>query len=347
LLLFFKKEALAFLGVHFMRFLWLAVLVFALPAQAADLTKLRVTIPVPLISVYPLMVAQDQGFFAKEGYDVEIISTNGDGPDVDALISGSVDFTVSTPNRLMTAYEQGKPLLAAMNVLNRMTLDCTLNKASAEKAGITPAMSLDDKLKRLRGMTLAGTRPGAATYLLAEYYARRAGLEPQKDVTIVGIGGPSAMVPAVENGRVDVVCGASPVPEFPIYHGKGVALTDNTGGGDPVFDDMLWELLYVRPDMAKNDPEKIRRVVRAMVAAIHWIHVTTPEGQLPEMRERFTGTPDDLLVSILKNSLSAFKEGGTITQTEVDKASAFLLKTNSIAKAPPWNAVATNEFNVP
>ena len=314
-------------------------------AQAADLTKLRATIPVPLLSVYPLMVAQDQKFFAKEGYDVEIISTNGDGPDVDALISGSVDFTVSTPNRLMSAYEQGKPLLAAMNVLNRMTLDCTLNKAAAEKAGITAEMPLAQKLPRLKGMTLAGTRPGAATYLLAEYYAREAGLEPQKDVKIVGIGGPSALVPAVENGRVDVVCGASPVPEFPVYHGKGIALTDNAGGADPAFDDMLWELMYVRPDYAKAHPDTVRGVIRGMVAAIHWIHATSPQDQLPELRERFSGIPDDLLVALVAKMTPAFKEGGTITQAEVDKAAAFLLKTGDIKAAPPWNAIATNDYN--
>jgi NitT/TauT family transport system substrate-binding protein len=314
-------------------------------AQGADLTKLRVTIPVPLLSVYPLMVAQDQRFFAKEGYDVEIISTNGDGPDVDALISGSVQFTVSTPNRLMSAYENGKPLLAAMNVLNRMTLDCTLNKDSAEKAGITASMPLEQKLPRLKGLTLAGTRPGAATYLLAEYYVRLAGLEPQKDVRIVGIGGPSALVPAVENGRVDGVCGASPVPEFPIYHGRGVALTDNAGGADPVFNDMLWELLYVRPDYAKSNPETVRGVIRAMVAAIHWIHVTPPKDQLPELRERFSGIPDDLLVQLVTKMVPAFKEGGTITQAEVDKAAAFLLKTGDIKTAPPWTAIATNDYN--
>jgi ABC-type nitrate/sulfonate/bicarbonate transport system substrate-binding protein len=298
-------------------------------AQAADLTKIRFTIPVPLLSAYSLMVAQDQKFFAKEGYDAEIISTNGDGPDVDALISGSVEFTISTPNRLMSAYEQGKPLLAAMNVLNRMTLDCTLNKASAEKAGITEAMPLADKLKRLKGMTLAGTRPGAATYLLAAYYA---------------IGGPSALVPAVENGRVDVVCGASPVPEFPIYHGKGIALTDNAGGADPAFDDLLWELLYVRPDYVKSNPQTIRAVVRALAAAIHWIHTTSPQDQLPELRERFTGTPDDLLVQMITKMVPAYKEGGAITQVEVDKASAFLLQTGDIKTAPPWTAIVTTEF---
>src|SRR5277367_1548699 len=101
---------------------WLAAgilcgaLVFGASAEAQTLKKLRVTIPVPAMVFYPLYVAADQGFFAKQGDEFEIISTAGDGPDIDALISGSVDFTISTPNRLFTAYEQGKPLLAVMNL---------------------------------------------------------------------------------------------------------------------------------------------------------------------------------------------------------------------------------------
>src|SRR5512135_3689584 len=76
-------------------------------AQQKPLQKLRMAIPVPALVFYPIYVAQDKGFFADEGIEMEVISTQGDGPDVDALIAGSVQFTTSTPNRLMTAFEQG------------------------------------------------------------------------------------------------------------------------------------------------------------------------------------------------------------------------------------------------
>ena len=122
---------------------------------------LRVTIPVIGMNFLPLFVAADKGFFAKEGFDVEIISTSGDGPDVDALIAGSVQFTISTPNRLLTSFEQGKPLLAIMNMANRNAIDCAINKDTAAKVGITEDTPLDQKLKALKGLKVAGTRPGA------------------------------------------------------------------------------------------------------------------------------------------------------------------------------------------
>src|ERR1051325_4510388 len=77
-------------------------------STAQTLKHIRVTIPVIGMNFLPLFVAADKGLFAKEGLSVKIIPTSGDGPDIDALIAGSVQFTITTPNRLLTSYEQGK-----------------------------------------------------------------------------------------------------------------------------------------------------------------------------------------------------------------------------------------------
>src|ERR1700754_4655561 len=90
----------------------LVALAVAAPAAAQALKKIKVTVPIIGLTFYPLLVAADKGMFKKHGIDIEIIATAGDGPDIDALIAGSVEFTVSTPNRLFISYEQGKPLLA-------------------------------------------------------------------------------------------------------------------------------------------------------------------------------------------------------------------------------------------
>jgi ABC-type nitrate/sulfonate/bicarbonate transport system substrate-binding protein len=70
----------------------------------------------------PLFVTADKGLFAKEGMESRSFPRSAM-----ALIrrtdSGSVQFTISTPNRLLTSYEQGKPLLAIMNMTNRNAID--------------------------------------------------------------------------------------------------------------------------------------------------------------------------------------------------------------------------------
>jgi NitT/TauT family transport system substrate-binding protein len=313
-------------------------------AQTPALKPLRVTIPVPAMVFYPLFVAVDQGFFAKQGYAFEIISTAGDGPDIDALISGSVDFTISTPNRLFTAYEQGKPLLAVMNLGNRMGIECAMNKAAADRKGITEATPLDQKLRAMKGETVAGTRPGAFTYLLLVNYAKRVDLVPQQDLQLIGLGGPSSMLPALENGQVAVACTGSPMPELAVSRGKAIAFTHNLRGDDPAFDDFLFELLYVRPDWAKANADTVRGVATALRAAIAWMQDTPTESQLPELRARFSGVPDALLSQILDSLKPAFRRDGMITEAAVDKAAKFLRDTGVISAQIPWEAVASNDY---
>jgi len=315
------------------------------PAVSQALKKIKITIPVPAFGFYPLYVGVDQGFFAQEGYDVEIISTAGDGPDVDALIAGSVDFSLSTPNRLLTAHEQGKPLLAVMTTMNRMGIECIMNKAFGDRAGLKPETPLDDKLKAMKGHAIAGTRPGAFTYLAALRYAKRANLEPQKDVKVIGVGAPASMLAALENEQVVLACTASPTPEMAEARGKSIQITSNLAGKDEEYNDFIYQLLYARPDYAQKNPEVVKGIVRAILKSIAYIQDTPGDVQLPKLRERFSGIPDDVMIKMLDNNRASYKRDGITTKTSIDKAAAFL-KDSGILKSdvPDWTAIATNQY---
>src|SRR5579871_3977029 len=178
------------------------------PAAATAQERQRIKITVPTISTifYPLYYGQEHGIFAKENMDIEIISTNGDGPDVDAVISGSAQFSISTPNRLFTSFEQGKPLKAIAMLARRMAIDCAMNKQVADKLGVTTDMPLDARLRTMKGLTVAGTRPGAFTYVLLDIYGKRVGLTAQKDFQLIGVGGLASMLPALENNQIAIGC---------------------------------------------------------------------------------------------------------------------------------------------
>lgn len=119
-----KKESAFFLMKRLVAIGTAATVAFVLalssPSHAAG--KIRVTIPAPGTVFMPIFWAVDKGVFAKHGLEAEIVMTGGDGPDVDALIAGSVQFSVTTPNRLLTAYQKGKPLLAVMSVSNNSAM---------------------------------------------------------------------------------------------------------------------------------------------------------------------------------------------------------------------------------
>jgi NitT/TauT family transport system substrate-binding protein len=322
----------------------LFTLIWSQPANAQDLQKLRVTIPVPVFTFFPLYFAQENGYFAKEGLDVETISTNGDGPDVDALIAGSVQFTASTPNRLFMSYEQGKTLLDVMTLTNRMSIDCFMNKQIAEKAGLTADSPFDEKLKAMKDQTVAGTRPGAFTYLVLLAYAKRAGLTPQKDVKIIGVGGPNSMLPAVENGQVAVACIGSPTVELAVQRGKAIEFSRNLAGQDPAYNDFLFQHIYVRPDYAKENPETVKKFIRGLLAAINYLVDTPVDKYLPALKKHYSGLSDDMLVDIFQRTRATFKRDGVTTEESYRKVAEFLKDTGAITKVAPFNELVTNAY---
>jgi len=313
-------------------------------AQTKPLQKLRMTIPVPALPFYPVFVAQDRGFFTDEGIEMEVISTNGDGPDVDALIAGSVQFTVSTPNRLLQAYEQGKPLKAVMSVSNKMIINCFMNKESAEKAGIKDGMSFSDKIKRLKGMTYGGTRPGAFSYVMGIDYAKRAGLVPQKDLKLVAVGGGPQMIAAVENKQVDLGCFGPPVPELAVWRGKSVWFMNNALDEDKALSEFLFELTYVRPEYAKENPETVRKVLRALVRGSEWIVSATPQEHLDLLKKRFEAVDSKVLLDAVANVRAAIIPSGCITPQSVKAAADFMRRVDQLSKDVPFTAVADNSF---
>jgi NitT/TauT family transport system substrate-binding protein len=313
-------------------------------AQAKPLQKLRIAIPVPALFFYPLFAAQDKGFFADEGLEVEVISTNGDGPDVDALIAGSVQFTVSTPNRLFTSYEQGKPLKAVMSMTNKMIISCFMNKESAAKAGIKDDTPFAEKIRKLKGMTLGGTRPGAFTYVMGIDYAKRAGLVPQKDLKLVGVGGGPQMIAAVENKAVDLGCFGAPTPELAVSRGKSVWFVNNSLGEDKAYSEFLFEMVYVLPEYAKQNPETVRKVLKALVRANEWIIAATPTQHLEVLKKRFAAVDSKVLLDSMANVRAAIIPSGCVSPVALKSAADFMRRVDQLTKEAPFATLVDNSY---
>ncbi len=313
-------------------------------ALAQERQKIKVTVPTPSMMFYPLYYGQEKGYFPKEGMDVEVIVTNGDGPDVDAVISGSVQFAVSTPNRLFTAFEQGKPLKAAMMLAKRMAIECAMNKSVADKLGITKDTPLEQRLKSMKGLTVAGTRPGAFTYVLLETYGKRVGLVPQADFKLIGVGGANSMLPALENNQIAVGCTGSPFAELAESRGKAIRFTNNMGGDDPAFDDFLFELVYVRPDYLAANGETVRKFLRAFLATVNEILDTPTEQHMAALRARYGGAPDEVTRESFENTKRIYTRDGVITPGSVQKAGAFMIESGAIKTAATFEQVADNGY---
>jgi putative hydroxymethylpyrimidine transport system substrate-binding protein len=168
------------------------VLLTALPAQAAD--KLTVVLDWFVNPDHAaLVVAQEKGFFADAGLDVELIAPADPNDPPKMVAAKKADLAVDYQPQLQIQVDEGLPLARIA------TLVATpLNSLVTLENG--PIKSIKDLKGRKIGFSVAGFEDA----LLGEMLKKN-GVDP-KEVTLVNVN--FSLSPAVISGQVDAVIGA-------------------------------------------------------------------------------------------------------------------------------------------
>src|SRR5438093_3930856 len=313
-------------------------------AEAQSLRKVRLTMPVVAISMTPVYLAQAKGYFAEEGLEVETTTTQGGGPDIRAVIAGEADFSFTTGDNVILAYQEGKPLVMAMSGLHRLFINWAIHKEAAKAKGIAETTPLAEKLKAMKGLTVGVTNPGALTAHLAAFVIRKAGYAPQQDVKIIPVGAGPTWIAALEYRKVDLALPAPPVPETAVQRGFAIMFIDNTKGEDPSVAEFLMENLVARPETVKKDPELVRKMVRALVKANKWALGSTPEQVADALKPSLGKTEPAILLAGVKSVLPALSPDGRITERSVQITQDILEQAGILKKRVVYSEVVSNEF---
>jgi NitT/TauT family transport system substrate-binding protein len=326
--------------------LGLAASTLLLPRRGSTqtLTKVRITQPTDSLSYMAIYAARARGLFTAAGIDLEVIITRGDGPDVQALLAGDVEFVATPPTHLYTLYLQNRRLIGICGLLDRCCINIVLHKDIAAERGVTPTSPFADKLRSLAGTTIGASAPGALTYNLAEWYIQRAGLKPQIDAKVVAAGNGAAAIAAMEHKVVTAYAQSSPLTDELVRRGLAIWLINNTQGDDPALQQFLHAVIYVRPDWAEQNADLTRRMVNCLVQASTWIRATPPDEVASTLRPYFASLEDGLYRAALENVRQAVTASGHISQEGSDNYEKVLLETGSLKQHVPFEAVFSNQY---
>ncbi len=152
----------------------------------------RVRIGVPLFPTvsYPVFIAQEHGFFEKNGLKAEIIRINSEPTTYQALISGDIDATSGAPTGLVQSNIQGVPVVSLGSWDNLVSY----TMVTREKV---------DDLSQLRGKKVGINRLGGKSSLILRVMLEDAGLNTSKDVTLLQLGGSQERLAALIRGGID------------------------------------------------------------------------------------------------------------------------------------------------
>ena len=97
---------------------WTLFISAASGQEAKKPQKLRIGIPTRSMSSFPQMVAQRQGYYQQEGFDLELIVVSSGIPAIQAVIAGDLDFA-TTGNVATLAALRGMPVRNVMEAVRR------------------------------------------------------------------------------------------------------------------------------------------------------------------------------------------------------------------------------------
>ena len=174
----------------FLILLWVfALFVVGAPTLSAQNLKPMVfAVSATDVSASPIFVAEHLGYFKEEGIDAKIVVIRSDIA-MKGLITGDVDFA-SSISSVVKAAAIGAPVKTVINFFN----------GSFFYLVTKPAVT---NVEQLRGKTVAISRYGSATDFDARAAFRHFGLDPNKDVKILAIGGGPTRIVALVSGHVE------------------------------------------------------------------------------------------------------------------------------------------------
>src|SRR5262245_4635761 len=240
-------------------------------------------LPAATLTFSAPFLAEDAGFFKREGLKVSVRNIVGVGS-VNAVLAGSADFTMGTGPVFLRAAAQNQRMLAIANLVDRPVVELVLRKDVADAAGITEKTPFAERARALKGKTIAIQGVGSIVHAWQRLVAHRGGLDPEKDVRIAPMD-PPAMLPALANKAIDGFATSMPFTTQSIVKGDAVMLATATSDA-PDLVPFAYGLVYARPETCRDAREKCARMARAMAGAARFIR-EKPAEALDILRKRF------------------------------------------------------------
>jgi NitT/TauT family transport system substrate-binding protein len=199
----------------------------------------------------PLLMAAKKGFLADEGFQIEFIQTRSN-VSIAAVLTGDMQYTSATVSS-SSAAGRGVPIKVVAVIVNR----------PYQYFVVKPNIQSIDQL---RGKIFAVDSLGSSTtYLLAREVLKQSGLDPDKDIRIIGSGDAFARIAQMKAGSIDGTSMTPPQLLVARNHGfrilgsvKNVPELPSTG-------------IATSEKLLKENPDHVRRMLRATVKSLVFV----------------------------------------------------------------------------
>ena len=294
----------------------LALLIFLFVfSSTAEARRISVGVPVLDVTMSPLFIAKDRGYFQKEGLEVDLVLMRG-GVSNQALIAGGVDFS-AVPTAGLQAALQGAPLKIIFS------------------AYLKPMFWLYARpevrsVRDLSGKKVAVSSLGAAGDAALRELFKKNGMDENRDVAILAIGTTATRLSALSSNVVDAA-----MMTFP--HNITAAEQGFRELVSFVVSDIiqLQGTIVARDPLLQSDPGLVEQFLRATIKG--FISYTANRRGAVSVLARNVKTTEELAAKIYDLVRPAVTPDGVLSEDLQKRVMAPLLERIGRKDVPPLN----------
>src|SRR5207245_2852413 len=219
----------------------------------------------------PTLVAIAKDFFGSENIELGEFVIGSSGTLRQAMIAKQYEFGLYAFVHIPIARLAGSPFKAVIELHDQ------------EFFGLIVRSQLKDQVKTvkdLKGRKIGYTTPGSGSWALGNVYLKKAGLDPDKDVELVSLGGDNAVFyTALQSGRVDAIVSFEPIAQKVLADNVGVFLLDPYQPGQAKewtgSDKAAALFLVTREDVIQAKPDLVKRMANVQQKGLDFIRAST------------------------------------------------------------------------
>jgi NitT/TauT family transport system substrate-binding protein len=236
----------------------------------------------------PFAIAEDKGFFKNEGLNAVIVVMQNQVV-VNGVVTRNVDYG-GTFSNFVGAALAGLPVRIVMSAMD-----------GSDHFLVTSANV--KRIEDLKGKTFGISSFGGTPHSEAVLILRKYGLNPEKDVTFLQIGGSASRYTALESGAVQAVMLVPPFNHFARKRGFNQLLGFNDVMNIPLGG------LTVHTQKMKEKPDEIVKMIKAVLRATEYIR--THKAEILSYMEARWGIKDaDVRDGIYRDIISLYSRNG-------------------------------------
>src|ERR1051325_1200144 len=212
----------------------IAVIFFALPNARAE--EIAISYPGLAGDSTSLWMAREGGFFKENGLDARLVYMEGGRLSIQSLLSGSTQFMAGDAVSALSAAAAGADIVLLSSAKNQLPYVFAVAKDVR-------------RFQDIRGKVIGISQIGGRAGEIARMVFKNSGLDPDKDVNYLAVGGTMSRLAALSGGRVQ----AAPIAKgvVPLAEEKGLKILEV----EPI--PLIIDALWTTRKYAEENPEVI------------------------------------------------------------------------------------------